>query len=156
MVAVAIRRLPWGNHSRTPEARSRDAVAPRNIRGPDGGRSDEHTPLLLDRERIRGAFEPLWKEPNDAKPPLSPSTAEFQCIVPGNPNIVNIFLAPAGEPGFLNWQTLSHGNKIHDVAYFVAISLTVADPRAIEESIVRSYKEAKRRQGGPCVEWEDA
>ncbi|KAK8112444.1 hypothetical protein PG984_012970 [Apiospora sp. TS-2023a] len=133
-----------------------DAVAPRNIGGPDGDRFQEHASLLLDRERIRGAFESLWNGSDNANTSPSPSTAAFQCIVHGDPHIVNTFLTPAGEPGFLDWQTLARGNGSHDVAYFVASALTVENRRTHEQSIVRSYVEALLREGGPCLKWEDA
>ncbi|KAK7964470.1 hypothetical protein PG988_011444 [Apiospora saccharicola] len=97
-----------------------DAVAPRNIGGPDGRRFEEHASLLLDRERMRGAFESLWRGLDDANKSSSPSTPAFQCIVHDDPHIVNTFSNPAGEPGSLDWQPLARGNGFHDVAYLVA------------------------------------
>ncbi|KAK8062113.1 hypothetical protein PG997_014210 [Apiospora hydei] len=118
--------------------------------GPDGGRFKEHEALLLDRERMLGAFEVLWSYD------CSPSSAAFQSIVHGDPHIGNTYATAAGVPGFLDWQTLARGNGFHDVAYFVASALTVEDRRAYEGDIVRANMEALHRQGGPHLEWEDA
>ncbi|KAK8030209.1 hypothetical protein PG993_011500 [Apiospora rasikravindrae] len=114
-----------------------NAVAPRDLGRPDGDRIKEHEALILDRERLRGAFEPLWSHGSS-----SSSRAVFQCIVHGEPHIINTFVMAAGVPGFLDWEILARENGLHDLTYFVASALTVEDRRPHDESMVKVYKEA--------------
>ncbi|KAK8105570.1 hypothetical protein PG999_008929 [Apiospora kogelbergensis] len=126
------------------------AVAARNIGGPDGGRFADHLDVLLDRERIVAAFEALWKAADGE------DHSSFRCVVHGDTHVVNTFTTAEGEPGFLDWQTVSRGNGFHDLAYFVSSALAIEDRRVHEQDLVRAYIEALQAQGGPRVEWEDA
>ena len=51
------------------------------------------------------------------------------CLIHGDPHLGNSFWMPDGTPGFLDWQTAMYGYWTHDVGYFLAAGLTIADRR---------------------------
>lgn len=67
-------------------------------------------------------------------------------IVHGDYRLDNLLFAPAGADGppvaTIDWQTLSLGLPVRDLAYLVGTGLTIADRRAHERSIVAAYHEA--------------
>jgi len=64
-------------------------------------------------------------------------------LVHGDYRLDNLMFHPdRPEVAALDWQTISVGHPARDLAYFVANSLTVADRRAHEESLIAAYHAA--------------
>ena len=68
-----------------------------------------------------------------------------------------LFGVPEGGPDIavVDWQTLSVGNPMSDVAYFIGAGLNVDDRRANEESLVREYHASLLEAGVTDYPWED-
>lgn len=62
-----------------------------------------------------------------------------QCFLHGDPHPGNTYALAGGETGFLDWQLARIGHWSHDVGYFLAGSLSVADRRAAERDLLRGY-----------------
>jgi len=85
----------------------------------------------------------------DARPPLG--------LVHGDYRLDNMLFAASGRPRpltIVDWQTLSWGPMMLDVAYFLASSLTVEDRRAQERELVRTYHAAMVERGARDLDWE--
>ena len=85
----------------------------------------------------------------DARPPLG--------LIHGDYRLDNILFVSTDRPRPLtvvDWQTLSWGPMMLDVAYFLAGSLTVADRRASEEELVRTYHAAMVERGARDLDWD--
>lgn len=67
-------------------------------------------------------------------------------IVHGDYRLDNLLFAPAGSDGpavtAIDWQTLSLGLPVRDLAYLVGTGLTIDDRRIHERSIVEAYQQA--------------
>lgn len=72
-------------------------------------------------------------------------------IVHGDYRLDNLLFAPSGAAGppvtAIDWQTLSLGLPVRDLAYLVGTGLTIDDRRAHERSIVEAYHLALLRYG---------
>ncbi|KAK8091025.1 hypothetical protein PG994_000530 [Apiospora phragmitis] len=75
---------------------------------------------MLDRERMRRAFQKLW----------AVTDPRYHCLVHGDAHIGNTYITAAGEPGLLDWQGLAVGSAFDDVPYFIAGGLAVQDRRS--------------------------
>lgn len=54
----------------------------------------------------------------------------FICLLHGDPHTGNTYIEEAGNPRFLDWQTLHIGSAFHDFAYFIVGALSIEDRRA--------------------------
>ncbi|KAJ4328084.1 hypothetical protein N0V84_001452 [Fusarium piperis] len=104
---------------------------------------------LADRKRMARAFETLWNN----------TDTKMNCIVHGDSHVGNTFITPTGEPGFLDWQCIHRGSAIHDVAYFIAGSLSIDDRRENEGPLFQHYLDTLHKKGGPRFDkeglWEE-
>lgn len=100
---------------------------------------------LEDRDRMAMAFETLWSNIDD----------RMNCIVHGDPHIGNTFITPTGEPGFLDWQCIHRGSAVHDVAYFIAGSLSIDDRRENDGQLFQHYLDTLHQKGGPKYDKEE-
>ena len=85
----------------------------------------------------------------DARPPLG--------LVHGDYRLDNMLFASTGRPRALtivDWQTLSWGPMMLDVAYCLAGSLAVEERRSNEEELVRTYHSAMLERGARDLDWE--
>lgn len=67
-----------------------------------------------------------------------------------------LFATPEGGPaiGVLDWQTVSHGPGIADLAYFIGAGLLTEQRRAVEVELVRRYQRGMADQGVELA-WDD-
>lgn len=100
---------------------------------------------MADRERAIRAFKTLWATTNE----------NLRCVVHGDAHIGNTFVAPGGEPGFLDWQGLHSYSALHDVTYFIVGALTVEDRRASEVALFEHYLDTLHAAGGPRLSKEE-
>ncbi|MGI8335578.1 phosphotransferase family protein [Actinomadura scrupuli] len=81
-------------------------------------------------------------------------------LVHGDYRLDNLLFPPGDEPGVVavDWQTLSIGHPVRDLAYFLGTGLTPAERRAHERSLVETYHSALTAYGvegydpGECFE----
>lgn len=68
-----------------------------------------------------------------------------------------LYGVPEGGPviAIVDWQTLSVGNPMSDVAYFIGAGLNTQDRRLHEESLVRGYHATLIREGVEDYPWVD-
>ncbi|CZR47250.1 uncharacterized protein FPRO_08624 [Fusarium proliferatum ET1] len=119
---------------------------------PWGARFDEKVrpPVakeLLDPDRIRQAFQALWKH-GDAD-------QKYYSLIHGDDHVGNTLIANDGTPGFIDWQGLQYGPSVLDLVYFLTGALMVEDRRKHEASLVDTYLEALNNEGGPKLTRED-
>jgi aminoglycoside/choline kinase family phosphotransferase len=76
-------------------------------------------------------------------------------VIHGDAHIGNLFF-DRGRVGFLDWGMLVESTPLRDVAYFLQMSLSVADRRAHERRLLAHYLEARRALGGTPFDPEDA
>lgn len=103
-------------------------------------------PVLHDRERLHGLMVGLLEYDRD----------HAHCLVHGDPHLGNSFMLPDGTLGFVDWQTAMRGYWAHDVAYFLAPSMSIADRRSTERDLIAHYVTELRQQGGPELGFEAA
>ncbi|WP_198429028.1 phosphotransferase [Nocardia bovistercoris] len=68
-------------------------------------------------------------------------------LLHGDLRIDNVMFAPDGSVTVLDWQTITPGQPLRDIAFLLATSLTVADRRAAEREIVADYHRALAEHG---------
>lgn len=78
----------------------------------------------------------------------------FLCLVHGDSHVGNLFIDDDG-PTFLDWQFASVGSAFHDVAYYLAGALSVADRRKHEDAVLDHYLASLARLGGPKLDRND-
>lgn len=115
-----------------------NAVAPRSIGVPDGHRFEEHVFLLLDRERIQGAFESPWSGSDDDNPNPYTIMNRFPVHRPRRFLHRRPLLNPGGRAGVPGTTDVASGNGSPGVAYFVASALTASDLRAHKGIIMKA------------------
>jgi hypothetical protein len=78
-----------------------------------------------------------------------------QTLLHGDPHPGNTYAIGRGI-GFYDWQLVRSGAWVHDVGYFVASSLSVADRRADERDLLAGYLDALAERGvpRPAAAWE--
>jgi Phosphotransferase enzyme family len=74
-------------------------------------------------------------------------------VLHGDYRLDNLLFAPDGSVTAVDWQTLSIGMPMRDLAYLVATGLPTDARRAIEQSILGAYRRALARFG---VEYDEA
>jgi hypothetical protein len=85
----------------------------------------------------------------DGRPPLG--------LVHGDYRLDNMLFVSAEGPRpltIVDWQTLSWGPMLLDVAYFLAGSLSVSDRRVHEEELVSIYHAAMVERGARDLDWD--
>ncbi|KAI1753833.1 kinase-like domain-containing protein [Xylaria castorea] len=85
-------------------------------------------PYLKDQERVTDVLKKHYRSRNP----------KFQCLLHGDAHLGNTYL-DKGAPRFLDWQMIHIGSAFHDVSYFIAGALSIADRRAHEWEIVDHY-----------------
>jgi hypothetical protein len=68
----------------------------------------------------------------------------------------NWYIAPNGEMGSCDFQTLARGHWARDVAYTISTALTVERRRSWEKDLLKFYLDRLREEGGPAVGFDDA
>ncbi len=71
-----------------------------------------------------------------------------QTLLHGDPHPGNSYRLAGDRTGFYDWQLIRRGHFAHDVSYFLAGSLTVADRRAHERRLLEVYLDALGSSGG--------
>jgi hypothetical protein len=106
-----------------------------------------HVPPVLDNpDRIRAGLQTM----------LSMDRNEGRWLVHGDPHLGNLFFDAAGTGGFLDWQTVMRSSWAFDLAYFLIMSLSVADRRANERDLIREYLARLRAEHGLPPVFRDA
>ncbi|KAL6921262.1 hypothetical protein FSST1_005288 [Fusarium sambucinum] len=119
---------------------------------PWGARFDEKVrpPVakeLLDADRVRKAFQALWK--------FADADQKYYSLIHGDDHIGNTLITKDDTPGFIDWQGLQYGPSILDVTYFLTGALTVEDRRQHEKELIEVYLDALHKEGGPRLSRED-
>lgn len=65
----------------------------------------------------------------------------------GDTHIGNTYLLPDGSAGLLDWQMMARGYFMHDVAYILVTSLSVAQRRAHQGELLAYYLQQLRSRG---------
>jgi hypothetical protein len=68
-------------------------------------------------------------------------------VLHGDPHPGNTYWLPGDRTGFLDWQLVRAGNWSHDVGYFLAGSLGIADRRQHDSDLLAGYLDELRRAG---------
>lgn len=63
-------------------------------------------------------------------------------LIHGDLRVDNILFGPMGEVTVIDWQTITTGNPLRDIAFLLSTSLTTEDRRRHERGIVASYHRA--------------
>ncbi|KAK3257841.1 hypothetical protein CYMTET_33086, partial [Cymbomonas tetramitiformis] len=58
----------------------------------------------------------------------------------------NLFIKDS-QPIVFDWQFVSQGQGVYDLAYFMGVSLTVDDRRSLHDSLLMLYLETLQRHG---------
>lgn len=105
-----------------------------------------HVPAVLDDPgRIESGMRTM----------LALDRGEGRWLVHGDPHLGNLFFDASGNGGFLDWQTVMRGSWAFDLAYFLIMSLNVADRRAHERDLIRDYLERLRAEHGLAPGFDD-
>ena len=76
-------------------------------------------------------------------------------FVHGDLHIGNVFL-DAGRVGFIDWGLCRTSTHLRDVSYFLTMSVDVAERRANERALLRTYLDALRKAGGVEIPFDTA
>jgi aminoglycoside phosphotransferase (APT) family kinase protein len=79
-----------------------------------------------------------------------------RCLVHGDVHTGNIYLAPDGLPGIIDWQVAQRGVWAIDVAYHIAAVLDPAVRAGAEVDLVRHYLDRLALRGGPVMPFDEA
>jgi aminoglycoside/choline kinase family phosphotransferase len=78
-----------------------------------------------------------------------------ETVVHGDYRLDNLLLRPeGGVAGVVDWQTVTLGAALSDVAYFIGAGLTAEDRRAHEEQLVRDYHRGLGEAGVTGYDWD--
>lgn len=97
---------------------------------------------LTDRARVADGLERLWEL----------HATDPACLSHGDAHVGNSYTDAAGRPAFLDWQAVSLGPPLDDVAYFVTGALDAADRRTHERALLAHYLESLAAAGGPKLD----
>jgi len=78
-------------------------------------------------------------------------------VMHGDYRLDNLLFDPSagGAPvTVVDWQTVSHGPALQDVAYFIGAGLLEQDRREVEQSLVRRYHDALVAAGVADYDWD--
>lgn len=80
------------------------------------------------------------------------ATTAPRTVLHGDPHPGNTYALPAETTGFYDWQLVRTGSWSHDLGYFLASSLDVADRRAHERDLLGGDLEELGKRGvvAPC------
>ena len=112
----------------------------------DDGRADGLDPSVRRADRLRAGLGVLSAH----------SAAHADCLVHGDAHAGNLYLAPDGTPGLIDWQVVQWGAWELDVAYHLGAVLDVDDRRAHERALLGHYLDALRAHGGHAPAEADA
>lgn len=68
-------------------------------------------------------------------------------LIHGDLRVDNVLFGPAGDVTVIDWQTITTGNPLRDIAFLLSTSLTTEDRRKHERGIVASYHRALVTEG---------
>lgn len=74
-------------------------------------------------------------------------------LLHGDYRLDNLMFGPDGVV-VVDWQTVSHGPPVSDVAYFCGASLVTADRRVHEDALVREYHSQLEHRTGGLISWD--
>lgn len=74
---------------------------------------------------------------------------KFQTLLHGDTHVGNTYFTSDGHPRWLDWSAYHVGSCFHDVSYFIAGALSVADRRQHDMRILQHYLDALHRFGAP-------
>jgi len=78
-----------------------------------------------------------------------------ETVVHGDYRLDNLLLRPdGGVAGVVDWQTVTLGAALSDVAYFIGAGLSAEDRRAHEEQLVRDYHRGLGDAGVTGYDWD--
>lgn len=106
--------------------------------------SDEHLKPAFDGlqgERVASEFKEPGAMAEFIRRLWEVFSGEPHCILHADSHIGNMFFDPDGNPGFIDWQTLSSGHWCRDVAYFIVGSLDIEVRRKNERDLLTHYLE---------------
>ena len=107
--------------------------------------------LLRARRRLRGLGHPLTLDLADLERGFRSWSQVAQrgpqTLLHGDPHPGNTYAA-GDTIGFYDWQLVRSGTWAHDVGYFIAAGLAVADRRAHERALLAGYLDALVVRGG--------
>lgn len=78
-------------------------------------------------------------------------------IVHSDYRLDNLLFGPGADGPtvtVVDWQTVTHGPALNDVAYFIGAGLLADDRHAVEEQLVREYFDGLRAAGITGYEWD--
>jgi hypothetical protein len=102
--------------------------------------ADEHAEVC---RRFAGAVD-AWAA--DSRPPLG--------LVHGDYRLDNLLYLPDGTCKVVDWQTVTWGPAMLDVAYFIGGGLDAEVRRPVEEELVRGYYDALLDRGVTNLAWD--
>ena len=68
-------------------------------------------------------------------------------LIHGDLRVDNVLFGPAGDVTVIDWQTITTGTPLRDIAFLLSTSLTTEDRRKHERGIVASYHRALVTEG---------
>jgi hypothetical protein len=71
-------------------------------------------------------------------------------------HLKNWYVAANGEMGLMDWQVLTRGNGIRDLAYAIATALTIENRRIWEMDLIRYYLERFKEETGAAPSFDAA
>ncbi|MEZ5217558.1 MAG: phosphotransferase [Ilumatobacteraceae bacterium] len=103
---------------------------------------------------VRGAGTALFERLDDY---LAPRPGP-QAVVHGDYRLDNLLFGPPGSAtplAVVDWQTVSYGSPMNDVAYFLGAGLQIEDRREHEAGLVRRYHDRLVERGITDYDWDD-
>lgn len=86
---------------------------------------------------VRAALERLWALNDAAR----------RTLVHGDAHGGNMYFAPDGAPGILDWQLCFAGTPMHDVSWLIVSGLNIEDRPAEEARLLKTYAAAAAAHG---------
>ena len=113
-------------------------------------------PGAAEREMMESILAPMADVYRDRFSPDAQSSAAIDWLVAalrntalihGDLRVDNVLFSPTGEVTVIDWQTITTGNPLRDIAFLLSTSLTTEDRRKHERGIVASYHRAVVTEG---------